>query len=94
MDIEDWRRQIDAVDSEILKLLNKRAKYSIEIGKIKKQLQLPIHSPEREKSILDRLVKENQGPMSHEGVRRVFERIIDESRKLEKDILLNKRKEE
>ena len=96
MDIEDWRRKIDEVDSEILRLLNLRARYSIEIGHIKQQRHLPIHSPEREQAIVERLVRENGGPLSHDGVRRVFERIIDESRKLEKDETLglqSKRKE-
>jgi chorismate mutase len=87
MDIEDWRRKIDEIDLEILCLLNKRAELTMEIGKIKKAKQIPIHSPEREKLIIQRLVNANPGPLSGEGIRRVFERIIDESRKLEKDIL-------
>ncbi|MFQ5706776.1 MAG: chorismate mutase [bacterium] len=84
MDIEDWRRKIDQVDLEILKLLNKRTQYTIEIGKIKKQKNIPIHSPEREKFIMQRIARENRGPLSDQGAIRVFERIIDESRKQEK----------
>lgn len=84
MDIDDWRRQIDVIDSEILRLLNRRAQCTIEIGKIKRGKQLPIYSPEREKEILERLRNENEGPLSGESLQRVFERIIDESRKLEK----------
>ncbi len=98
MDIENWRRKIDQVDLEILRLLNKRAQFTIEIGNIKKQRLLPFHSPEREKLIIQRILKENPGPLGSDGVRRVFERIIDESRKLEKEALKNnlsnKRKEE
>ncbi|NIR51927.1 chorismate mutase [candidate division KSB1 bacterium] len=90
MDLEDWRGKIDDVDQQILHLLNKRAQFSIEIGKIKKQRELPIHSPEREKAILMRMADQNAGPLSDEAVRRVFERVIDESRKLEKDILENR----
>ncbi|MFQ5752083.1 MAG: chorismate mutase [bacterium] len=89
MDIEDWRKKIDIIDDEILRLLNKRAQFTIEIGHIKNQKQLPIHSPEREESIIKRIVNENSGPLGGDGVRRVFERIIDESRKLEKDVLKN-----
>lgn len=89
MDIEDWRRKIDDIDLEILRLLNKRAQFTIEIGFIKKQKQISIHSPDREKLIINRMVNENSGPLSKDGVRRVFERIIDESRKLEKDVLKN-----
>ncbi|MFQ5822981.1 MAG: chorismate mutase [bacterium] len=89
MDIEDWRSKIDEVDLEILRLLKKRAQFTIEIGNIKKQRWLPIHSPDREKLIITRIVNENSGPLSSDGVRRIFERIIDEFRKLEKDSLKN-----
>ncbi len=87
MDIENWRARIDDIDLKILRCLNERAKYSIEIAHLKKELLLPIYSPDREARIIQRLMDENSGPMSDDGVRRVFERIIDESRKLEKDIL-------
>lgn len=87
MDIEDWRGKIDEIDQQILELLNERARCSIEIGNLKQERHLPIHSPDREKAIVCRLVDQNGGPLSGEGVRRVFERIIDESRRLEKDEL-------
>ena len=87
MDIEDWRRKIDGVDLRILELLNRRAEFSVQIGHLKNQRQLPIHSPDREKEIILRIVNGNPGPLSGDGVRRIFERIIDESRKLEKDEL-------
>lgn len=85
MDIEDWRRRIDEIDMELLHLLNKRAEYSIAIGDIKHEEKLPIYSPERERWILERVLEQNPGPLTRDGVRRIFERIIDESRKLEKD---------
>lgn len=87
MDIEDWRNKIDEVDLEMLRLLNERAKFSIEIGRLKKLRQLPVYSPEREQWILRRLLSENLGPLTEDGVRRIFERIIDESRRLEHEIL-------
>jgi chorismate mutase-like protein len=83
MDIDDWRARIDAVDLKILDLLNERASYSLEIGEIKQQLRLPIYMPEREKQIYTRLEQINNGPLSNAAVRRLFERIIDESRRLE-----------
>jgi chorismate mutase len=83
MDIDDWRARIDAVDLKILDLLNERASYSLAIGAIKKRLRLPIYMPEREKQIYARLEQENNGPLSNAAVRRLFERIIDESRRLE-----------
>jgi chorismate mutase len=93
MEIEDWRSMIDQIDSEILRLLNRRAELTVEIGKIKKRRRLPIHSPGRETLIIKRVVNVNSGPLSSEGVRRIFERIIDESRKLEKDVLKYRKEE-
>jgi len=83
MDIDDWRACIDEVDLKILGLLNERANYSLEIGEIKQRLRLPIYVPEREKQIYARLEQLNNGPLSNAAVRRLFERIIDESRRLE-----------
>lgn len=85
MDIEDWRVRIDEVDLKILGLLNQRADYSLEIGEIKQRRHLPIYVPEREKQIYDRLEQLNSGPLSNAAVRRLFERIIDESRRLESE---------
>ncbi len=83
MDIAHWRERIDAVDLKILELLNERARYSLEIGKIKHRLNLPVHIPERENHIFSRLAGANHGPLSDAAVQRLFERIIDESRRLE-----------
>jgi chorismate mutase len=85
MHIDDWRERIDAVDLKILELLNERARYSLEIGKIKQRLNLPIYVPERERLIYERLEQVNTGPLTCAAVRRLFERIIDESRRLEKE---------
>lgn len=86
MDIDDWRRKIDDVDMEILKLLNRRADYSIRIGEIKRRNSEPIYAPARETQIIERVVRENAGPLTAGGVRRIFERVIDESRRVEKDV--------
>jgi chorismate mutase len=85
MDIDDWRRKIDEIDAEILKLLNERARCTVEIGKIKGKLGLPIFVPEREREVLKAVEQGNSGPLSNAAVRRLFERIIDESRALEKE---------
>jgi chorismate mutase len=82
--IEDWRRRIDAIDTQLMSLLNSRSACAVEIGRIKRALGLPVYSPEREAWILDRVARENPGPLDDTAVRRVFERIIDESRRLER----------
>jgi chorismate mutase len=83
-EIEKWRRRIDAIDTQLVGLLNSRSACAVEIGRIKSALGLPVYSPEREAEILERVARENPGPLDKTAVRRVFERIIDESRRLER----------
>jgi len=87
MDIEYWRAKIDEVDTRLLELFNERSRYALEIGKIKKQERLPVFSPERERKIFERLLAGNPGPLSDAAVRRLFERIVDENRSLEKEVI-------
>ena len=82
MDLEDWRREIDVLDQKLLKLLNRRAECAIEIGRIKQAIAQPIFMPEREMSILNRILELNNGPVEDEAIRRIFQQIIDESRRL------------
>jgi len=79
------RDAIDRVDDVLVKLLNQRAKYAIEIGEIKGHLALPIYAPEREKEVLAHVETTSQGPLAGGAVRRLFERIIDESRRVERE---------
>jgi chorismate mutase len=82
--IDEWRRRIDIIDEQLMRLLNSRSACAVEIGKVKRSLGLPVYSPEREAWILERVMRENPGPLDPTAVRRVFERIIDESRRLER----------
>jgi chorismate mutase len=82
--IDEWRRRIDAIDDELVRLLNSRSACVVEIGRIKRALGLPLYSPEREGALLERVLRENPGPLDGAAVRRLFERIIDESRRLER----------
>jgi len=82
--MEAWRLRIDAVDARLLRLLNERSGYAVEIGRVKRELGLAIYSPEREAWILERVMRDNPGPLDPLAVRRVFERVIDESRRLER----------
>jgi chorismate mutase len=83
-EITAWRRRIDAIDTQLMGLLNSRSACAVEIGKVKRALGLPIYSPEREAEVLERVMRENPGPLDPLAVKRVFERIIDESRRLER----------
>ena len=79
-----WRERIDRIDRIVLELLNERSRSANEIGHVKQQLGLPIYVPEREHQVLDGVLKHNPGPLDDAAVRRLFERIIDETRSLER----------
>ena len=82
--LEKIRSRIDELDSELLKLLNERAKYVIKIGKIKQKEKKDVLVPLREKKLLDRLRKVNKGPMTDEMVIYLFQQIIDTLKDLQK----------
>jgi chorismate mutase-like protein len=84
MSIEDWRRKIDEIDMKLVELLNERSKCAIQIGKIKHDLNLRVYDPEREREILRRIKEANGGPLDNEGLQRLFERVIDECRRIER----------
>lgn len=84
MTIEDWRRKIDEIDRKLVELLNQRARCALEIGKAKRVVGLPIYQPEREQEILENAERTNQGPLEDKAIRRLFERILDEARSLER----------
>ena len=86
IEMKRLRDAIDRVDEVIVRLLNQRAKYAIEIGEVKGVLSLPIYAPEREKEVLWRAERTNEGPLDPLAVRRLFERIIDESRRVEREV--------
>lgn len=83
-DLADCRRRIDAIDLRILALLNERTKVVEEIGRIKQELGLPIYEPKREDDVFHNVATNNLGPLPPEAVRRLFERIIDEMRTLQR----------
>ena len=85
MSIEDWRKRIDEIDGKLLELLNERTRCVIEVGKIKKAQNLRVYDPERERDILRRMKEQNPGPLDEEGLQRLFERVIDECRRIERD---------
>ena len=79
------RAEIDQIDRQIVDLLNQRAQRVLEIGLMKRSRGLPVYSPEREEEVLTLVKEANQGKLSDEAVQRLFERIIDESRRLERE---------
>lgn len=84
MDIADWRKKIDALDLRLVELLNERAEAAQEIGRLKRNTQMPIYEPEREKTIFENVRKANRGPLPDSELRHVYERIIDVMRNIQK----------
>ncbi|MEE2778607.1 MAG: chorismate mutase [Acidobacteriota bacterium] len=82
--IERIRENIDQVDTVLVKLLNQRAQWALEIGDAKKDVGIAIYQPGREKKVLGAVQDKNQGPMGHDALQRLWERIMDESRRLER----------
>jgi len=78
--LEEFRSRIDGVDRNILLLLNERTRIVQEIGRIKQKASLPIYEPRREDQVFENATRCNTGPLTAEAVRRIFERIIDEMR--------------
>ena len=79
------RAGIDQVDVKILALLNERTTIVQEVGRIKQEAQLPVYEPNREEKVFANVTDNNQGPLPNDAVRRIFERIIDEMRKVQRD---------
>jgi chorismate mutase len=79
------REAIDRVDEVLVRLLNQRAKYAVQVGELKTFLGLPIYVPEREKAVLAHAEETSGGPLDPTAIRRLFERIIDESRRVERE---------
>jgi chorismate mutase len=75
---------IDDVDLKILSLLNERTRIVQEIGEVKQNLTLPIYEPKREEQVFQNITSHNEGPLPNDAVKRVFERIIDEMRSIQK----------
>ena len=87
MDISDWRKRIDEVDRKLVELLNERSRCAAEIGKLKRKNGQPVYQPEREREVLEAVQKANGGPLTDAQLKRIFERIVDEAREVEHEIL-------
>ena len=82
--LEEYRVLIDDVDRRIVALLNERTRVVENIGRVKRQTSLPIYEPKREDQVFANISSTNRGPLTEEAVRRIFERIIDEMRMIQR----------
>lgn len=82
--MEALRRRIDALDEVLVRLLNARASCALEIGRLKQVLGLEMYQPARERDVLEHVRAVTDGPLDGAALARLFERIIDEARRLER----------
>jgi len=82
--IADIRKRMDELDSKLVALLNERARCAGEIGELKQVLGLEVYQPDREIEVFKHVRSQNGGPLDAEAITRLFERIIDEARRLER----------
>ena len=86
MDISDVRKKIDAIDAKLVSMINERAECALEIGKMKGKGNKSVFAPERERVVMEGVLKNNAGPLSDRTVTAVFREIISACRALEKPI--------
>src|SRR5215470_8322154 len=84
MDISDWRKKIDELDRKLAALLNERARAAIEIGRLKRNTDLPVYEPEREREVIKNVQKSSTGPLDARDLEQIYERIMDVMRSVQK----------
>ena len=86
MSIEDIRSRINKIDDQLLALLNERAKQVIDIGRLKKEGGEPVYAPDRERQVIERLLKANKGPLSAQTIMAVWRELMSGSFGLERSL--------
>ena len=79
------RAQIDAIDVQLVRLVNERTLVVEEIGRLKQIAALPVYEPRREDEVYRNIAASNPGPLPQESLKRIFERIIDEMRTVQRE---------
>ena len=90
MDIEDWRKKIDELDCKLVALLSERARAAVEIGRLKRNTSMPIYEPDRERIVFENVQQANPGPLPGRDLVRIYERIIDVMRNIQKEEIVPK----
>ena len=85
MDISEWRKKIDELDRKLVELLSQRAHAAHEIGKLKREAGMPIYEPDREQAVFRNVCGMNPGPLADPDLLRIYERIMDIMRQIQRD---------
>jgi len=86
MPLDELRKRIDEIDSRLLKLLNERARVVVEIGKLKNKADTPVYAPDREKEILEKIIKANKGPLPDKALLAIWREMMSGSLVLERPL--------
>ena len=84
-DLSDWRDQIDAIDAQLVALLNQRCQCALEVGRYKQLHERAVCDPDRELTVLANVARLNPGPLPQPVLRRLFEQIMAEMRTLQSE---------
>ncbi|MBW8747378.1 chorismate mutase [Terriglobus sp. 2YAB30_2] len=84
MEIADWRKRIDELDEQIVRLISQRAEAAEAIGRLKAQQAMPVYEPGREQQVFDHVKGCNPGPLPDTEIQKIYERIVDVMRALQK----------
>jgi chorismate mutase len=90
MDISDWRKKIDALDLQIVELLNRRAEAARAIGKLKESTDMPVYEPNREEIIFENVRSHNRGPLPDSELVFIYQRLIAVMRCIQQNELASK----
>ena len=85
MNIADWRCKIDELDRQLVRLINQRAQCALEIGRLKRDSEVPVYEPDRERIIFENIRRNNDGPLSNVQLTQIFERLVDVMRQIQAD---------
>ena len=86
MSLNKLRKQVDSIDKKITGLLNARAKVILNVGKLKEKNGSSVYSPDREKQVLEGLIRMNKGPLSKDALSAIYREIMSSSLSLEKPL--------
>jgi len=84
--LKPLREQIDAIDAQIVDLLNKRARLAQEVGHVKAETNAPVFRPEREAMVLRRVAERNHGPLASGDMQMIFREVMSLCRSLERRV--------
>ena len=85
MDFADWRKKIDELDRRLVELISDRARAAQEIGRLKRNTNMPIYEPDRERNVFSNVKAINPGPLPDRDLVRIYERIMDVMRNIQKE---------